>query len=112
MLRLSSKFKAESFSFHLIVALLVERVLDRISCSLSDCSIIDLIQDTQLEHLAGEVAAVKLDLKDRLIKILELRHCEHMGKQLESYRLEMDLLTKSLESHTQDSVMVERQRRN
>ena len=106
------EFESESLSLHLIIAVQIEGVLDWRTCSLTYSSVVNLIKYAQLEHLACKVAAVELDLEDRFLKVLELRHGEHLREKLESYRLEMDLLTESLESYAKDSVMVERQRRN
>ena len=101
-----------ALSLHLFIAFLVEGILDRVTRSLADGSVIYLREDAQLEHLAGEVAAVEPDTQNSLIEALQLRHGEHLRHQIESDRLEMDLQAELLESHSEDPVMIERQRRN
>ena len=71
-LKISLKLQSESLALHLEIYLLIEAILYRVARTPTHGSVVDLGEDAQLEHLACEVAAVELDLQDRLIEILKL----------------------------------------
>lgn len=87
------KFKAETFFFHLVVALRVELI--------EECHFlvghwerfVKLGQNAQFQHLVAEVAPVELHTEDSLIEVLQLGHGELLGQQLEADWLEVNLAT-------------------
>ena len=103
------KFKAETFFFHLVVALRVELI--------EECHFlvghwerfVKLGQNAQFQHLVTEVAPVELHTEDSLIEVLQLGHGELLGQQLETDWLEVNLTAQFIGGLSQNQVVVERQ---
>ena len=101
------KFKAETFFFHLVVALRVELI--------EECHFlvghwerfVKLGQYAQFQHLVAEVAPVELHTEDSLIEVLQLSHGELLGQQLKADWLEVNLTTQFIGGLAQNQIVVE-----
>lgn len=72
-------------------------------------AVVNLVKDVVVLHLVGEVASVKLDLKDGFVEVLELGEGEDVRKEVEPHGAEVDVFLDAGEGVGEDGVMVEGQ---
>ena len=89
------EFKLETFRFQPLVVLFVKTVFDRGAGPVSRRVIIHFDQHSKMLHLVRKVTAVELHFQDGFIKILELWKREHLRHQVETNRLEVNVLTEA-----------------
>ena len=107
-----SKFQAEAFFLHLVVALRVELI--------EECHFLighwerffELGKNTEFQHLIAEVAAIELHTEDGLIEVLQLGHRELLWQQFEADGLKVNLTAQLIGGLTQNQIMVKCQRWN
>ena len=89
-----SELQAEAFFFHLVIALWIELIEESDLFVWHWQCLIELSQNTKLQHFIAEVTSVELDTENCLIEMLQLGHGEFLRQQLKTYRFEVNLATK------------------
>ena len=93
-----SELQAEAFFFHLVIALWIELIEESDLFVWHWQCLIELSQNTKLQHFIAKVTSVELYAKDGFVQVLELGHGELLRQQLKANRLEVNLTTKLISS--------------
>ena len=96
------EFQAEAFFFHFVVTLWVELIEESYLLVWHWQCLIELGQDTKLQHFIAKVTSVELDTENGLIQMLQLGHRKLLWQQLEAYWLEVNLAAQFIGGLSQD----------
>ena len=93
--------------FQAVVVLFVKAVPDGRAGTAARSAVVDFCENVIALHLVGEVAPVEGNAQNGFVEVLELRHREYSGQEVESDRFEMDVTPQMLGCNLKNLVVIE-----